>query len=104
MLAHKYIILSVTLAVREGGGLNVSSDDLPGLILSGPDREKIAAAIAPAIKAIFEHRGFGNVTVHHGTPVAEVLRPREPHAISIRVEHSSVETEQFVVEVGAVAA
>ena len=104
MAPHTYIVLNVTLAGRSDGGLNVSSDDLPGLILSGSDRDKIAGAIAPAIKALLEHRGFRDVTVHHGTPIADVLRPEEPQAISVRVEHGGVETEQFVVEVGALAA
>jgi hypothetical protein len=104
MSQHKYIILNVTLAGREDGGLNVGSDELPGLILSGPDRDKIAAAIAPAIKALFEHRGFPNVTVHRGIPVADVLRAHESGAVSVRVEHHGVETEQFVVGVGALAA
>ncbi|HEY3778038.1 MAG TPA: hypothetical protein VGL35_08260 [Rhizomicrobium sp.] len=101
---HRYIVLSVTLAGREDGGLNVSSDELPGLILSGSDHEKTASAIVPAIKAIFEHRGFRDVRVHHGTPLGDVLRPEALQAISVHVEHGSTETEQFVVEVGALAA
>ncbi|HTT85312.1 MAG TPA: hypothetical protein VMF67_17685 [Rhizomicrobium sp.] len=104
MAPHTYIVLNVTLASRLDGGLNVSSDDLPGLILSGSDRGKTVEAIAPAIKALLEHRGFRDVTVHHGTPVADALRPAAPRDISDRVEHDDVETEQFVVEVGALAA
>jgi hypothetical protein len=104
MSPRKFIVLSVTLAGREDGGLNVSSDDLPGLILSGANREKIAAAIAPTIKAIFEHRGFREVVVHHGTPIADAMRPEGPERVHVRVEHASIETEQFVVEVAALAA
>jgi hypothetical protein len=104
MSPHTYIVLNVTLAGRDDGGLNVSSDDLPGLILSGSDRQLTAAAIAPAIKAIFEHRGFRDVMVHHGTPIEDLLPPKKPQSISVRVEHGSTETEQFVVEVSAQAA
>jgi hypothetical protein len=104
MSPHKYLILNVTLANREDGGLNVSSDDLPGLILSGSDRDKIAEAIAPAIKALFEYRGFRDVTVHHGMSVANLFGPHEPRSATVRVEHNGVETEQFVVELGALAA
>jgi len=104
MSPRKFVVLSVTLVGREDGGLNVSSDDLPGLILSGSEREKIAAAIGPTIKAIFEHRGFRDIRVHHGTPVDDLLRPEAPRAVNVRVEHTGVETEQFVVELGALAA
>ena len=81
----------MTLAGRNDGGLNVSSDGLLGLILSGPDSDKVAEAIEPAIKALFEHRGFREVTVHHGTAIADALQ--EPKAISIRVQHGGVATE-----------
>jgi len=104
MSARKFIILSVTLASREDGGLKVSSDDLPGLILSGSDRDKTAAAIAPTIEAIFEHRGFGGVRVHRGTPVTEALTPGDPQKVDVHIEHATVQTEQFVVEVAALAA
>src|SRR5579871_6186341 len=103
MHPHQYIVLSVTLAGRQDGGLNVSSEVLPGLIPAGPDREMIAAAIAPTIKAIFEHRGFRDVRVHHGTPVSDLLNS-DKSRVDVRVDHGSVETEQFVVEVAALAA
>jgi len=102
MSPHTFIVLSVTLSGREDGGLNVSSDELPGLILSGSNREKIVAAIVPTIRAIFEHRGFRNVQVHHGTPVAAVLSSDKDALI--RGAHARGETEQFVIELGALAA
>lgn len=102
----KFIILTVTLVDRDDGGLSVSSDDLPGLIMSGSDKDKVAKAIAPAIRAIFEHRGFRNVVVHHGTPPSEILKKESPRNLDVHVEHSStgVQTEQFVVELSAAAA
>lgn len=40
--------LTVTLEIREDGGLRVYSDELPGLILSGENPAKVAADIVPA--------------------------------------------------------
>jgi len=51
------IIVSVELIDRNDGGLDVRSGDLPGLIISGVDREKVRAAIVPAIRALLQHGG-----------------------------------------------
>lgn len=42
----------VKIESRPDGGIRVSSDDMPGLILSGPNRKSILAAVAPAIEAL----------------------------------------------------
>lgn len=57
--------VKVTIENREDGGVNVSSDDLPGLILSGCNRLGIFAAIEPAARAILEHRGesFSDIVI-----------------------------------------
>jgi TctA family transporter len=86
-------VVTVTLQDREGGGLEVFSDDLPGLILSGPDRDKVAAAIIPAIEALFKYRGFERVRVRATTPVSQVLQSASPRDVDIHIQH-----EQFVVE------
>jgi hypothetical protein len=49
--------IKVTIENREDGGANVSSEDLPGLILSGSNSVKILASIEPAARAILEHKG-----------------------------------------------
>ena len=85
-------VVTVTLTDREGGGLRVHSDDLPGLILSGPDRSQVAAAIIPAIEAIFKHKGMA-VTVRPTKPIAEVLQSKSPRDMDVHVQH-----EQFVIE------
>lgn len=86
-------VITVTLQDREGGGLSVFSDDLPGLILSGSDRTKVAAAIIPAIKAIFKHKGFKKVIVRPAKPIGQVLQSASPRDMDVHVQ-----TEQFVVE------
>jgi hypothetical protein len=86
-------VVTVTLADREDGGLRVHSDDLPGLILSGTDRTGVTEKIAPAIKALFEHKGFRVLAVRPARPITEVLRGESPRGMDMRVHH-----EQFVVE------
>jgi hypothetical protein len=86
-------VVTVTLRDREGGGLEVFSDDLPGLILSGPDRSMVAAAIVPAIEVLFKHKGFERVIVRPALPVAKVLQSASPRDVDIHIQH-----EQFVVE------
>ena len=57
--------IKVTIENRDDGGVNVSSDDLPGLVLSGSNRLGIFAAIEPAVRAILEHKGevFNDVVI-----------------------------------------
>jgi len=92
-------VLTATLEDRAGGGLRVYSEDLPGLILSGSDKHTVLESIAPAIKAIFEHRGIHGVTVRHATPLAEVLKRESPRDMDMHIQH-----QQFVVEVPKLAA
>lgn len=86
-------VVTATLRDREDGGLEVFSDDLPGLILSGSDRSKVAAAIVPAIGAIFRQNGFAKALVRPARPVSEVLKSQSPRDVNVQVQH-----EQFVVE------
>lgn len=44
----------VKIESRPDGGIRVSSPDMPGLILSGPNRKSILAAVAPAIEALLK--------------------------------------------------
>ena len=45
-------MLPIWVAERDDGGLRVWSDEMPGLVLSGSDPAKVAAAILPAINAL----------------------------------------------------
>ena len=44
--------LTLTLERREDGGLRVYSDDVPGLILSGRNPDKVMATVLDAINAL----------------------------------------------------
>ena len=49
--------LRIEIAEREDGGWRVSSDDLPGLILSGPDPITVLNSIPAAIRALQGQQG-----------------------------------------------
>lgn len=86
-------VVTVTLEDRPDGGLRVSSENLPGLILSTRERERAADLIVPAIQAIFRHRGK-EVTVHPAREPRDLLRQASPRDVDVHVKR-----EQYVVEV-----
>jgi len=47
--------LNLQLETREDGGLFVWSDDVPGLILSGPDKNAVLEAIGPALAVLLPY-------------------------------------------------
>lgn len=46
------IKLTLLILERPDGGLRICSEELPGLILSGPDPVKVCAKIWPAVVAL----------------------------------------------------
>jgi hypothetical protein len=84
-------IVTVTLEDKAEGGLFVYSDDLPGLILSGPDAQHICDCIIPAIEAIFRHKGFADVHVHSEKPLRDVLKLASPRSVDMHVQRFIVE-------------
>jgi hypothetical protein len=85
-------VVTVTLEDRPDGGLRVYSENLPGLILSGPDKQAVAEAISTAICGLFAYKGQDAV-VHSTTPIAELLKLPRPRDVDMHVKHA-----QFVVE------
>jgi hypothetical protein len=98
MSQQTFTVITVILADRETGGLRAYSDDLPGLILSGRDRDDVFGKIAPAIEALFRHKGFNRVRVTPARPVAELM-----NADRSRDVHTYVQHEQFVIELATAA-
>lgn len=47
--------VTITLHQRDDGGLRVTSDDLPGLLVSGSDPAAVMAAVYPAIIKILDY-------------------------------------------------
>ena len=54
-------VVRIYLGTRPDGGLRVWSDDEPGLILSGADRNKVGADIVPALDMLRKFRKEGAV-------------------------------------------
>jgi hypothetical protein len=97
-MSEKYTVITVTLEDAPEGGLRVYSDDLPGLILSGDDREEVAACIVPAIRALLEYKGLSDVEIYPATDIAQVLDRESPRDLDMHVRNA-VHQERFVVEV-----
>lgn len=91
MSTSGYLTVTAQLADRPDGGVRVSSRDLPGLILSGSDKEQVIKDIAVAIKALLESSGVHNVRVHHSKTVAEIMNGKNPQDVDMNVEHFVVE-------------
>lgn len=49
-------VVTIKLMRRQDGGLRVFSDDVPGLILSGTDPEKVMADVWPALQTIVTYK------------------------------------------------
>lgn len=61
--------ITVYLEPREDGGLRVWSDDLPGLILSGPDQVVILRMLGDVIVELLRYRAqrFSSQRLKHHT-------------------------------------
>src|SRR4051794_35235146 len=91
-MGRRVAVVTVTLEDRGDGGLRVYSEVLPGLILSGPNRQTVCDTIVPAIQALFERKGY-KVAVYPDQPIPEVMKAPSPRTVDMHVHH-----EQFVVE------
>lgn len=93
-----YAVVTVTLEDRPDGGLRVFSCDLPGLILSGPDKNVVVKQTITAIKALFERMGHKAIHVHPAHSPAEALKRPSPRDVSMTVQGVTPQLERFVVE------
>ena len=81
--------LDVTVAVtgRPDGGIRVTSDDVPGLLLSGSDRQRIWSVVGPSVQHLLR--------ANSGLDVVRVTGPMTPPLadgdVAMRVEHLIVE-------------
>lgn len=93
MSGTRVIVVPVKLEDRADGGLRVSSDRLPGLILSGADKDTVCDQIIVAIKAIFDHAGF-SVIVRPAQDIREVLKQCSPRDVDLHISEFVVELQQ----------
>jgi hypothetical protein len=84
----RIIELDVTVAVaaRPDGGIRVTSDDVPGLLLGGADRERVWSVVGPSVERLLR--------ANRGLDVLSVRGPMTPPPagdVPMRVEHLTVE-------------
>lgn len=91
MTGHNFATITVSLEDREDGGARVCSADLPGLILSSPDRRKVIEAIVPTMTTLLGKLGFQDIEVHPSKTVQEILDGGNPQDVDVHIQ-------QFVVE------
>lgn len=65
---------------RSDGGLRVWSDDVPGLVLSNKDPQKVLADIKPALEAILSE-AFGCKVQAHQLSRMPAAKPQQKFAI-----------------------
>ncbi|WP_421730769.1 hypothetical protein [Brevundimonas sp.] len=100
MTSPRFMVVTVTFHEREDGGMRVSSADLPGLLLSGSDKEHVFKMIAPSIGALLKRKGIAPVHVECAISLDEALKRSTPCDVDmhVRSQHERVYTEEFVIE------
>jgi hypothetical protein len=88
--------LNLIFEKREDGGLRVSSDDVPGFVLSNSDCEAVFADIRPALETILSEMFSGTVRVGPLESIREDLQDR-----GILPVYAASERRTYVAEVYA---
>lgn len=84
-------ILTVLVEDRNDGGLRVRSDDLPGLGISGADKQRVLELIAPTIKRLLESQGLKRVQVQPvNKTLRDVLRKPSPREMDLSISSDLV--------------
>lgn len=86
-----YIKVIVDFYTREDGGLRATSKDVPGLILSSADPDKLLADIAPAIEHIMKINHNIDVEMKPLTPARNYLEKQGVIRPDPKQAHSTVE-------------
>ena len=69
---------------RKDGGVRVWSDDVPGLVLSGPDPEAVRRDVRPAVEEILSARLGCKVEVRDLAPLPDFTHPHDRRAAPAR--------------------
>lgn len=94
MTGHKFTTVTVQLEDRPGDGVRVYSQQLPGLILSGADKESILKQIVPTIERLLAHIGLTNIVIHPSRPLTSVMNGDNPQEWDVHVQEFVVEYDQ----------
>ena len=102
MTSPRFMIVKVTLSERPDGGLRVTSDTLPNLLLSGADRDFVFHNIAPTIKVLLGYQGIKDALVECAVSAKEVFEKGPPCDVDVHVRTSEYSVEkEFVVVLNA---
>ena len=86
MHENEFATITVSLLDREDGGVRVQSDDLPGLILSGPNKEEVIHSIIPAMSALLDHLGFRDFHIYPSRTVSDIMESENPQNLDMHVQ------------------
>ena len=77
----------VTVSGRPDGGIRVTSDDVPGLLLGGSDRQRVWSVVGLSVERLLRaNRGLDVVRVS-----GPMTAPAADGDVAMRVEHLTVE-------------
>ena len=78
-------IISVTFDQQDDGEICVRSNDLPGLILSSPNKDRIVELVKPAITELLKAKGLEIVRVEPTRPFSEVVEGPMPGDVDVAI-------------------
>lgn len=94
MYHNETAIIRVVCEERGDGGVRVSSPDVPGLYLSGGDREAVFADVGPAIQMLFKANHGIDIEWHPVVPSVEALLKPPPDPTPVI---AATQTGQFAI-------
>lgn len=86
----RFLKVRVTFERRSDGGLRAYSDDVPGLMLSGPNPEAVFEDVIPALEKLFLHNRGMRVEF---APVSDVRSNLEDVGL---LPDEELETREYV--------
>lgn len=84
--------ITVQIQRRRDGGVRVWSDQVPGLVLSSKDEEKVLADVKPALEAILSEMMGCEVKAER---LDTFEAPATPHGRKPRIQKSAPERPRF---------
>lgn len=94
MYHNETAIIRVVCEERGDGGVRVSSPDVPGLHLSGADRDAVFADVGPAIQMLFKANQDIDIEWHPVVPSVEALLAPSPDPTPVV---AAMQTGQFAI-------
>lgn len=94
MYQNETAIIRIVCEERGDGGVRVSSPDVPGLYLSGADRNAVFAEVGPAIQVLFKANHGIDVEWHPVVPSVDSMLTPSPDPTPVI---AAMQTGQFAI-------